>query len=73
MLLNLDGMLLADITGMLSHLGSMLPISEGMLSPVGMLLAEVAGLLRKSFSVLLALSSMLPLLEVCYQPQCLLC
>jgi hypothetical protein len=54
-------MLLAELTGMLSSLGSMLPMSEGMLSLPGMLLAEVAGILRKSFSVLLALPSMLPL------------
>ena len=56
-------MLLADLTGMLSSLVSMLPMSEGMLSPAGMLLAEVAGMLLKSFSVLLALPSMLPLFE----------
>ena len=55
------GVLLADLTGMLSTLVSMLPVSKGMLSPAGMLLAEVAGMLRKSFSVLLALPSMLPL------------
>jgi hypothetical protein len=54
-------MLLADLTGMLSRLVSMLPVSKGMLSPAGMLLAEVAGMLRESFSVLLTLPSMLPL------------
>jgi hypothetical protein len=47
-------MLLAELTGMLSRLASMLPVSKGMLLPVGMSLAEVAGMLRKS-------SSMLPL------------
>jgi hypothetical protein len=58
-------MLLAELLGMLSRLGSVLPMSNGMLSP--------AGMLHKLFSVLLASPSMLPLLEVCYQPQCLLC
>jgi hypothetical protein len=59
-------MLLADLTGMLSRLVSMLSVSKGMLLPagmlssVGMLLAEVAGMLRESFSVLLTLPSMLP-------------
>ena len=53
MLLDSSGMLLADITGMLSSLLSMLPVSRGMLSPVGML--------RRLFSVLLASPSMLPL------------
>jgi hypothetical protein len=38
---------------MLSRLGSMLPIAEGMLS--------LPGMSRKLFSVLLSLSSMLPL------------
>ena len=61
MLLDSGGMLLAELTGMLSRLVSMLPVSKGMLSPAGMLLAEVAGMLRKLFSVLLALPSMLPL------------
>jgi len=67
MLLDSSGMLLADLTGMLSRLGSMLLMSEGML-PLGMvlarmLLAEVAGMLRELFSVLLVSSSMLPLFE----------
>ena len=53
MLLDSSGMLLADLTGMLLRLVSMLPLSKGMLSS--------AGMLRKSFSVLLALPSMLPL------------
>jgi hypothetical protein len=84
MLLYSSGMLPADLTGMLSRLGGILLMSEGMLSIPGMSLAEIAGMLRKLFSVLLALPSMLPLggmlllgvcyhLEVCYQPQCLLC
>jgi hypothetical protein len=60
MLLDSSGMLLAELTGMLSRLVSMLPVSKGMLLPVGMSLAEVAGMLRKS-SVLLALPSLLPL------------
>jgi len=65
MLLKSSGMLLADLTGMLSRLGSMLPVSKGMLllagmlSSIGMLLAEIAGMLRESFSVLLTLPSML--------------
>ena len=63
MLLESSGMLLADLTGMLSRLVSMLPVSKGMLSSVGMLLPEVAGMLRELFSVLLTSSSMLPLSE----------
>src|SRR4028118_1055403 len=60
MLLDSSGMLLAELTGMLLPLVSMLPVSKGMLLPVGMSLAEVVGMLRKS-SVLLASPSMLPL------------
>jgi hypothetical protein len=60
MLLKLGGMLLAELTGMLSRLGSMLPMSEGMLL-ARMLLAEVAGMLRELLSVLLASLSMLSL------------
>jgi hypothetical protein len=61
MLLASDGMLLRELTGMLSRLGSMLSMSEGLL-PIGMLLArmllaEVAGMLR---------------VLVCYLP-CLVC
>jgi hypothetical protein len=51
MLLDSSGMLLAELLGMLSRLGSMLPISKGILSlkgilsSAGMLLAELLGML----------------------------
>jgi hypothetical protein len=73
MLLASGGMLLAEIAGMLSRLGSMLPVSEGMLSLTdmlladmlltGMVLAEVAGMLRKLLSLLPLFRGVLPLFE----------
>jgi len=73
MLLGPGGMLLAELTGMLSRPGSMLPIPEGMLLlagmlPVGVLLTEVAGMLRKLLSVLLALPSVLLVLASMLPP-----
>jgi hypothetical protein len=71
MLLASGDMLLAELAGMLSRLGSMLPVSKGMLSVAyllladmlltGMLLAEVAGMLRKLLSVLPLFGGVLPL------------
>jgi hypothetical protein len=61
MLLDSSGMLLADLLGMLFCLDSMLPMSEGMLSPAGMLLADLLGML-------FCLDSMLPMSEGMLSP-----